>query len=135
MSRRLSPEFIAAANTCGITRRSLAQQTGINQVSLGRWLNGHPVADTLLANRTVTALARLLNVPITAVFDDPREIPHTPPTEREILRVPPELLLGIQQVCAARGMSMQQGVRDALAAFIADHAVRISRPAGPRESK
>jgi hypothetical protein len=30
---------------------------------------------------------------------------------------------------------MQQGVRDALAAFIADHAVRISRPAGPRESK
>ena len=69
----------------GMTITELADKMGINRVNLSNMVNGNPTVETL------TKIASALNVPVTELFDAPKEgVIHCPKCSTEI-KLNPEI--------------------------------------------
>lgn len=69
----------------GMTITELADKMGINRVNLSNMVNGNPTVETL------TKIASALNVPVTELFDTPKEgVIHCPKCGTEI-KLNPEI--------------------------------------------
>lgn len=69
----------------GMTITELADKMGINRVNLSNMVNGNPTVETL------TKIASALNVPVTELFDAPKEgVIHCPKCGTEI-KLNPEI--------------------------------------------
>ena len=69
----------------GMTITELADKMGINRVNLSNMINGNPTVETL------TKIASALNVPVTELFDAPKEgVIHCPKCGTEI-KLNPEI--------------------------------------------